>query len=443
MAIEFKLPPLDGEAVDATVTELKVSEGDIVEKDQPLAEVTAEKSQLTVYSPAAGKVVKLHIAEEEVVAVGQLVAEIEPTAGSDGQASNNGETQQAQTAEAAAQAAGDQTTQATTSSAVAAPPKPSNRLPVSEPPVTTSPHHEDWEALPAGPGARRLARKLGIDLHQVRGTGKRGRITPDDVLDYVSQSTALRPASAGLPAPLEDIGQPEKYGEVEVAKLSPVRAAIARKMTQSTTIIPHLTNFDDADVTELERIRKSIDPERVGGKLTSLVFIIKAVALALKERPMLNASIDVAHERVIYKNYINLGIAADTEAGLVVPVLRNVDQLTIPEIAVQLRDLAEKARSGKVGVADMKGGSFTISNMGAIGGQYSTPIINYPEVAILLLGRTQKRVVPLENGEIGVRQILPLSLSYDHRLVDGAEAARFLEIVKNYLQQPGELLVLS
>jgi pyruvate/2-oxoglutarate dehydrogenase complex dihydrolipoamide acyltransferase (E2) component len=234
----------------------------------------------------------------------------------------------------------------------------------------------------------------------------------------------------------------DQWGIVRIEKMAKIRRTIADRMQESWTTAPRVTNFDDADVTELERIRKAnkADYAEEGIKLTAMPFLIKACAMALRDHPEMNASVDMENGQIIYKEYYNIGIAVDTDRGLVVPPLRDADRLTIPSVARALGKLAEKVRSGDFGINDLRGGTFTISNLGAIGGTYSTPIINIPEVAILLVGRSRKMPVVI-NDEIQVRLMMPLSLSYDHRLVDGATAARFLNTVISYLEAPGRLLL--
>jgi pyruvate dehydrogenase E2 component (dihydrolipoamide acetyltransferase) len=228
-----------------------------------------------------------------------------------------------------------------------------------------------------------------------------------------------------------------------VEKLSKIRKTIALQMHKSWTTAPQVTNFDDADVTELELFRSSSKDDYAarGIKLTSMPFLIKAVATALRNHPTINAKVDLENEQVIYHDYVNVGVAVDTERGLVVPNIRNAHQLSIPEIAQQLADMAQRVRAGDFSVGELRGGTFTISNLGAIGGTYSTPIVNVPEVAILLAGRTRKLPVVLENDSVRVRQMMPLSLSYDHRLVDGGTAARFLNEVISLLEAPSRLLL--
>ena len=234
----------------------------------------------------------------------------------------------------------------------------------------------------------------------------------------------------------------DAYGHVRRQRMPRIRRTIAEKMVKSASTIPHVTNFDDADVTELERMRKTIPPAYLGPtvKLTAMPFVIKAVALALRQHPVLNASLDEEKDEIVYKQYVNLGVAVDTPRGLVVPVLRNVDQMGILPIARELTLLAARTRSADFAVEELRGGTFTVTNLGAVGGTYSTPIINHPEVAILLLGRS-RWLLGVHEGKIEGRLMMPLSLSYDHRVVDGATAGRFLNDVIDYLQVTGKLLL--
>ncbi len=280
---------------------------------------------------------------------------------------------------------------------------------------------------------RRFARELGVDLAVVTGTGESGRITREDILKVVRAGGAKAAVGAGTR---------DEHGPVRIEKLSRMRRTIAEQMHRSWSTVPRVTNFDDADVTDLENIRKSskADYAARGIKLTSMPFVIKAVAMALREHPVINASVDVEAAQVTYKEYINIGIAVDTERGLVVPSLRGVDDLSIPEIAKKLGEIAEQVRNNQFTIDDLKGSTFTISNLGAIGGTYSTPIINVPETAILLIGRSRKMPVVVDDHIVS-RLMMPLSISYDHRLIDGAAAARFLNDVIGYLEAPSRLLL--
>ena len=346
----------------------------------------------------------------------------------------------------------------------AAPPKPvepppaqappaAQAPPTPAPPVTPVPAPPAAPVTPAPPAApvvakastmvaagsaiRRFAREVGVDLASVQGTGEHGRIVREDVLKVVREGGRGVSSAAVSPG-----GQTDGYGPVHIEKMPKIRQTIARKMHESWVTCPRVTNFDDADVTALEAIRKNSKQEYAAGgvKLTSMPFLIKAVAMALKSHPVINASVDLEAGQIIYKDYINVGIAVDTERGLVVPSLRNADKLGIPDIARQLGTMAENVRGNKFSIDDLRGGTFTISNLGAIGGTYSTPIINTPETAILLVGRSRKLPVVVDD-EVQVRLMMPLSLSYDHRLIDGGAAARFLNEVIGYLEAPSRLLL--
>ena len=329
---------------------------------------------------------------------------------------------------------------APTPAPVVATPTPAAPVKPAAPVVSTVP---DGGQIAAGPAIRRLAREVGVDLGSVPGSGDNGRIVRDDVLRVVREGSGARPAGVGAAPAIPAGSETDGFGPVRVEKMPEIRQTIARKMHESWTTCPRVTNFDDADVTALEEIRQKSKQEYVQGgiKLTTMPFIVKAVAMALKSHPVMNASVDLEAGKIIYKDYVNVGIAVDTERGLVVPNLRNVDTMGIPDVARQLGTMAENVRSNNFAVSDLQGGTFTISNLGAIGGTYSTPIINTPETAILLVGRSRKLPVVVDNDEIAVRLMMPLSLSYDHRLIDGGAAARFLNEVIGYLEAPSRLLL--
>jgi pyruvate dehydrogenase E2 component (dihydrolipoamide acetyltransferase) len=262
----------------------------------------------------------------------------------------------------------------------------------------------------------------------------------EDVIAAVRQAGGA--GSGGRTQRASTATERDDWGPIRREQMSRMRKTIAANMVRSVQTIPHLTNYDDADVTELEALRKASAPEYAKNnlKLTALAFVIKAVSLSLRQHPAVNASIDPEKGEIVYKDYVNVGLAVDTPRGLVVPVLRDCDSLSIPQIAQAIADTAERAKNAQYGIEDLRGGTFTISNLGAVGGTYSTPIINWPEVAILLLGRSRKMPV-MHDDKIEPRLMMPLSLSYDHRLVDGAMAARFLNEVIGYLESPGRLLL--
>jgi pyruvate dehydrogenase E2 component (dihydrolipoamide acetyltransferase) len=435
MAIDFKLPNL-GENIDSgDVVNVLVKEGDVIKANQPVIEVETGKATVEIGPPQGGTISKLHVSAGKTIKVGSVIAPAAPA-----------KPAPAPQAAPAPQPAAQQP--------APAPAAPSNnggaaKTVVAEPPsqVPSSVSDESsGPAAPAGPATRRLARELGVDIHRVQGTGPGGRITRDDVIAAVrNRSVAAAkasPAAKGGKA-VEGTAGADNFGPIHRQAMSRVRKTIVASMTRSLTI-PQLTNFDDADITELERMRKGSMAGASAGdvKLTMLPFVMKAVAMSLRQHPNLNASLDLEKEEIIYKDYVHLGCAVDTDRGLVVPVIRDVDQMSIPTIAAAVNDIADRAKANQLQLADYTGASFTISNLGSIGGTYSTPIINLPEVAILLVGRS--RYMPtVINEKIEIRLMMPLSLSYDHRLIDGATAARFLNEVKNYLQVPGRLLLAS
>jgi pyruvate dehydrogenase E2 component (dihydrolipoamide acetyltransferase) len=473
MATEVKLPSL-GDGIDsADVLEILVQEGDTVKKDQGLMELETDKATVTVPSPMAGKVVKLHVAAGQSVAVGSVFAVIEAVgnaAAAPATPASPPAPAPAAPAPAAKPAAPAPTAQAPVAPAPVAPVPVAPARPTPPIPASTLPPEEAeggasdevGGVIPAGPAVRRFAREVGVDLSGVTGTGEGGRITREDVLEVVRQgqqaartSTAVtttgkavasNPGLANRSAASVNIpgvaGQ-DDYGPVRVEKMSKIRKTIANQMHRSWTTVPRVTNFDDADVTDLEIFRQSSKDDYAarGIKLTTMPFLIKAVATALRHHPAMNAAIDMENEQIIYKDYVNIGIAVDTERGLVVPTLRNIDRMSIAEIAQALSDLSTRVRNNDFGVNDLRGGTFTISNLGAIGGTYSTPIVNVPEVAILLVGRTRRLPVVMEDDSIKPRSMMPLSLAYDHRLVDGATAARFLNDLIMYLEAPSRLLL--
>jgi pyruvate dehydrogenase E2 component (dihydrolipoamide acetyltransferase) len=407
MASDIKIPRLTESADTVEVTEVHVKAGDKVEEDQTLIVVNADKSTADVRAPMAGTVVALNVKVGDQVKVGTVYCSIEGA---------NGEVPAAAPAAKRKEEAVEE-------------PKPQETKAVKEegggskkavaleaPPGT----------VPASPGTRWLARKLGVDLAALRGSGPRGRVTEDDVKNAVGGGAA--PAGGGVAAP--PLPNFEKFGPVTRQPLSPVRKLTARQMGIAWSTIPHVTQHDLADITDLEAFRKS--REGKGPKVTVTAFVMKACASALKQFPHFNSSLDMASGQLILKQYVNLGVAVDTKNGLLVPVIKDVDKKGVNDLAQELNDTAEKARNGK---ADMSGGTFTITNLGGIGGTAFTPIVNWPEVAIL--GLSRGRMEPVwKDGAFVPRLMVPLSLSYDHRVIDGADAARFTRRVAEMLENP-------
>jgi len=460
MPTEFKLPDLGENIASGDVVTVFVSKGDVLAPGQAILEVETDKAVIEVPCPPGGTVVDVLVKKGDTVKVGQTLVVLD-AAGAAAAAKKPGPPAAEPKAAAPATKAPAAPSPAAPSPAVVArppaepavsPPAVSRAAPAAPLPaapvsasragdangdggtaVATPPAIE-----PAGPAVRRLARELGVDLAHVRGSGPAGRIVREDVIAAVRQAGGRAAGAASASTATEK----DDWGPIRREQMSRMRKTIAANMVRSVQTIPHLTNFDDADVTELEQLRKASAPEYAKNnlKLTALSFVIKAVSLSLRQHPAVNASIDPEKGEIIYKEYVNVGLAVDTPRGLVVPVLRDCDRLSIPQIAQAIADTAEKAKNAQYGIEDLRGGTFTISNLGAVGGAYSTPIINWPEVAILLLGRSRKMPVVHED-RIEPRLMMPLSLSYDHRLVDGAMAARFLNEVIGYLESPGRLLL--
>lgn len=456
MATQITLPNLGENIESGDILSILVSEGESVAADQDLIEIETDKATMPVPSPQAGTIVKLLVSEGDTLEVGAPFAEIDTTGATPVvEPAAKEESAPEAPPEPKPQAKPEPVAAAPEPAAPVAPPAPASPAPTPSAPapaarVSSAPSRPSDVDVPgdghssaaAGPAVRRLARELGVDLRQVRPSSASGRLTEDDVRAHVrsrNEQSATPTADVVTPP-----GRPDSDGSgaVRREKMSRMRQTIARNMMQSYSTIPQLTNFDDVDVTELERIRKDSkdDYASQGIKLTSMPFLIKAIASSLRHHPILNASIDEEANEVVYKEYVNIGIAVDTEKGLLVPVLRDADRKNIPQIARDLASLAESARAGTFTVDDLRGGTFTISNLGAVGGTYSTPIINPPEVAILLAGRS--RIMPqYVEGQLEPRLMMPLSITYDHRIVDGAAAARFLNEVKGYLANPGRLLL--
>jgi pyruvate/2-oxoglutarate dehydrogenase complex dihydrolipoamide acyltransferase (E2) component len=473
MSIEIKVPDL-GDGLDSgDVLNVLVSEGDVVQADQGIVELETEKAVAEVPTTHAGQVTAIHVKAGQTVAIGQLLITLDPNeepaatpSASQSQAKGSDAQSGASSETAVVSAPVESLSRAAETESPAAPlaakplpvaetkPAPEKSVPAAAPSEAGGELHQ----VAASPAMRRYARELGVDLAHISGTGPEGRITQEDIRQAVRQATqsavssssssaeatpATTPdrATPGTPAPSGEPGE-DAWGPILTDRVTKIRTTIAKKMVESKSIAPHVTNFDDADITELEKVRQASkkDYAAAGIKLTTMPFVIRAVGQTLQHHQTINASLDMEAGQIIYKQYVNVGLAVDTERGLMVPVIRNADTLNIPQLARAVAESAEKARSGKIGLEEMRGGTFTISNLGAIGGTYSTPVINVPEVAILLVGRSREMPV-VRDGEIQIRLMMPLSLSYDHRLVDGAAAARFLNDLKGYLEAPGRLLL--
>ena len=425
---ELKLPEL-GENIDAVeVSAVLVTVGDQVKRDQPVIEVETEKASLEVPAPAEGKITELLVSKGDQIKVGQVVLRIEARVG-----------EAAEVARA----------QAATGGSEPAPVEPGAAAPLPEqddaPVVTFPAKHKPkiGRAVPAAPSARALARQLGVDINEVPGHGPAGRINREDVKAYVKSLVqgrgATGPAAPGATPTLPDFSQ---WGEIEREPLTNIRRATAANMSNAWTTVPHVTQFDRADITQLESMRKRFNqrPEADGRKMTVTAILIKLVALALKQFPKFNSSLDLAGDAVVHKKYVHIGVAVDTPRGLLVPVIRDADVKNVVQIATELNDMAARARDRKLKPDEMRGATFTVTNLGGLGTTYFSPIVNWPEVAILGVGRAEQMAI-WGGGRFEPRLIIPLSLSYDHRLVDGADAARFLRWTAEALEQPLLLLL--
>jgi pyruvate dehydrogenase E2 component (dihydrolipoamide acetyltransferase) len=460
MAREFRLPDLGEGIHEGEIVAILVSAGEEVEEDQPILEVETDKATVEIPSPFGGTVQEIRIQKGDLVHVGDVLFVFDGVESAGAPAED----------EAAPQRAGERQV-----------PPPEEEPARGEGPKEPAQPREG--PVPASPATRRLARELGVDLQQVPGSGPGGRVTSADVRQFAEREEAVtppkpedRPPAPELPPqatglegfspirasaiPLPPLPDFSRWGEIERLPLRSVRRATAKHMARAWSQIPHVNHQDIADVTELETLRQQHKAEiaEQGGSLTLTVFAMKAVVAALKAHPRFNASLDTDSQEIILKRYYHIGIAVDTERGLLVPVIRDVDRKSIVELSVELKDLVARTRAGEATLEEMQGGTFTITNPGPLGGTAFAPIVNYPEVAIL--GMAQARWKPVVRGnvvapgqspqneaevvsppEIVPRLILPLILAFDHRVVDGADAARFVSRIIDSLEDPGKLLI--
>lgn len=435
MAHEVKLPALGENTQGGDVTEVKVKVGDEVTAGQPLFEIGAEKSSVEVPSPVAGRVTQLSVKKGDAVTTGQTLAVIE--AGGSAPAAAPAKTA-APAEKPKADAPKADALRAESPKPAAQPTPPPAAKPTPQPAaVATAPAGEGL-IVPAGPATRALARDWGVNLGQVSSTGPFGRVTQDDVKNYVRGIASGNGVPAAGPAKAPPLPDFSKFGPIETKALEGIRKRTAEHMALCWSVIPHVTQHDQADCTEIESFRKQ--QEAKGPKLTVTAFVIKAVSILLRQFPNVNSSLDWDTKQLVLKSYYNIGVAVDTDRGLVVPVLRDVDKKSVHEIGKEMTEVAERARNGKLTPDDMKGGTFTISNLGGIGGTAFTPIVNWPEVAILGLSRS--RMIPVwKDGQFVPRLAMPISLSYDHRVIDGADAARFTRRLAELLENPMVMLL--
>ena len=419
MPVQFALPDLGENIESGDVIRILVDVGDRLAEDQTVIELETDKAVIEVPSSVDGTVTEILVQQGDTIAVGQPILAVE-------------------TAAAAAPVAEEAPPAPVPAVEPAPTPMPQAVAPVvaEAPPAPTPTLTSTDDPVPAAPSTRRLAREIGVDIAQIQGTGPGGRISIDDVKAHSKKLHAAR-ATGTAPAAAAQLPDFSQWGAVERQPMTKVREITAERLAQAWATIPQVTQFDKADLTSLEKWRTEYGKkaEAAGGKLTPTAILIKVLGIALKVFPQFNASIDMAQREVVYKRYFHIGIAVDTPHGLLVPVVRDVDQKNIIELAVELSELAQKTRERKIGPADMQGGSMTISNVGTMGGTAFTPIVNPPEVAILGVARSQVEPTYID-GQLQPRTLLPLSLSYDHRLIDGADGARFLRWVCTALEDP-------
>ena len=495
----FALPDLGEGLTEAEIVKVLVNEGDVLAEDAPLLEVETDKATVEIPSPFAGRVARIHVQPGQSVKVGDVLVTFEDSAGvasgrgggagggpagfgtplagepsprpapsprrEPSEASNVGPPSAASPVASSGQGAGPAAANVTARAGSGRAPAPTGAGSPQVPPsarASMAPTGETAASsvgpVPATPATRRLARELGVDLRAVRATGAGGRVTDDDVRSAAggAQPGTTAPVADGrapervaVAKPLAAVGvEPpplprfEQWGPVARQPLSHLRRTIAERMTLSATLIPHVTHFDRADITELDAIiRRNIEPARERGiRLTLTSFLLKAAALSLREHPQFNASLDPGAGELIVKRYYHLGVAVAAERGLIVPVIRDVDGKPLVELQRELAALAQRVREGKATLDDLRGGTFTITNIGALGGTGAIPIINYPEVAILGVARGREEPV-VHEGRIVPRMLLPISLTFDHRVADGADGARFAAAIVRRLERPEQLLL--
>ena len=475
---EFKVPELGENVAGGDVMRVMVDVGDTIARDQPVLELETDKATIEVPSTVAGTVKEVRVKKGDKVEVGAVVLTIDEASGNGAGAKaapqepaapeqaapqadakpaedESAEDESAEDVEAGLQARAPQEQKsAEQKPAEQKPGEPHKVLPMPQrgqqeaPPAAPAPAaraeapRDRGPLAPASPAVRRLAREIGVVVDQIQGSGPGGRISQDDVKEHArrilsSVGGAAGTAPAGAARAARALPDFQKWGEIERQPWSNIRRATSEHLSYAWNTIPHVTQFDKADVTALEELRRKYKDQvaKAGGNLTVTAMLVRIVATAVRKFPQFNASIDTERGELVFKKYVNVGVAVDTDRGLLVPVIRNADQKNITEISIEINQLAAKARDKKLSLEEMSGGGISISNLGGIGGTYFTPIVNWPEVAILGVSRTSTEPV-WRNDSFEPRQMLPLSLSYDHRVIDGADAMRFLRWVVEAIEQP-------
>ena len=469
MAIDFKLPEVAEGVETADIAEILVAEGDIVEADQIVMELETEKAVVELPCPHSGKITRIHVKEGDTVAIGAALLTVEavaaatpsevspepaqapeetvkepPEAVKEPPAKPKPESPNAPSEPAAPQRELWEVPARTSGTIHTAPPTAEA---ATAPTATFEMAHEDGDRgapPPAGPATRRLARELGVDLRRISGSGPGGRITSDDVQAFVRRLSSTPATGVTAPMAAPELPDFSRFGPIQRARINKIAKTAAANLSMAWQVVPHVTQHDLADVTELEAARREFMKGLGAGgpKITMTALVIKAAVAALKQFPHFNSSLDLTAGELILKGYYHIGVAVDTDSGLLVPAIRDADRKNVVEIARELTDVAERARSRTLELGDMQGATFTITNLGGIGGTGFTPILNYPQVAILGMSRMQKQL-HMQGGQPQERLMLPLSLSYDHRVINGADAARFVVKLSQTLSDYFQLLIES
>jgi pyruvate dehydrogenase E2 component (dihydrolipoamide acetyltransferase) len=440
MIKEITLPKVSENVEEGEVVKVLVNVGDSVEVDQSVIELETDKALFEVPSSEKGKVVEVNVKEAETIRVGQVIIKVETD--SEGrveepQRGREREKKEEEKVKPQRREAAEKKGREEKKEEEALPQRREGAEIKAEKSSPLPPYKgEIKELAPAAPSVRRLAREIGIDINEVTGTGPAGRITEEDVKAFAKQLLSTPQTAAGAAAyrPLPDFS---KWGEIKREPMPKIRQVTAENMFYAWSTIPQVTQFDESDITDLEKFRKDYNNriQDTKGHLTMTAILVKVISSALREFPQFNASVDMNRKEIIFKKYVNIGIAVDTDRGLLVPVIRNADRKSLNDLPFEISELSEKARSKKITLEEMEGGNFTISNLGGIGGTNFSPIVYSPQGAILGISRAKTEAKYMD-GKFEPRLILPLSLSYDHKLIDGADAARFLRWVCEALENP-------
>ena len=437
MVYEFKFPDVGEGITEGHIVKLRVKEGSIIKKDQVIAEIETDKAVAEIPSPVQGKILKINFKEGETIKVGEVLITID-----DGSGSSSEKKEEIRKTEQKQEVKFPEIKKERKSFGVVG--ELEEASDVKKGIEIKSSIDINIPKIKATLFIRKLAQTLNVDLSKIKGTGVNGLIIEDDVKKAAQigvketnvKKEEVKQENKDIVSGIRAVKKYDFYGYIEHVPLKSIRKVIAEHMREAVDKAAHVTHMDEADITKLNELREKekINAEKKGIKLTFMPYIVKACIESLKKHPYLNASLDDENKEIILKKYYNIGIAVDTENGLIVPVIKQADNKTINDISKEIFDLADKARERKLDLADLKGGTFTITNVGSIGGLYATPIVNYPEVAILGLGRMYDKPVVI-NGKIEIRKVLPFSLSFDHRVLDGAEAARFANDMKKVLEE--------